>query len=74
MRATPAHDRLLDEARERFDAAEVFTVSVEEEFALVGVNPALDEFTDLAASLRADAAALATAHGRALAGSLRRSA
>ena len=29
------HDRLLEEARERFDEAEDFTVSVEEEFALL---------------------------------------
>ena len=48
--------------------------AVEEEFSLVGVNPALDEFTELAQQLRADAAALATEHGRSLAGSLQRSA
>ena len=35
MSARPAYERLLDEARERFDAAEDFTVSVEEEFALL---------------------------------------
>jgi hypothetical protein len=29
------HETLLAEARERFDAAEDFTVSVEEEFALL---------------------------------------
>ena len=29
------HDRILSDARERFDAAEDFTVSVEEEFALL---------------------------------------
>ena len=39
---------------------------VEEEFALVGVNPALDQFADLAKTVRAEAAALATAHGRQL--------
>ena len=48
--------------------------AVEEEFALVGVNPALDEFADLAELMRADAAALATEHGRALAAALRRAA
>jgi len=35
MRARPAYERLLDDARERFDAAEDFTVSIEEEFALL---------------------------------------
>ena len=35
MSARPAYERLLDDARERFDAAEDFTVSVEEEFALL---------------------------------------
>jgi glutamate---cysteine ligase / carboxylate-amine ligase len=35
MSARPAHERLLDDARERFDAAEDFTVSIEEEFALL---------------------------------------
>jgi FMN-dependent NADH-azoreductase len=46
--------------------------AVEEEFSLVGVNPALDEFRDLADQLRTDAAALATQHGRSLAQGLRR--
>jgi FMN-dependent NADH-azoreductase len=41
---------------------------VESEFTLVGVNPALDEFKDLAASLRAQAEKTAVEHGRALAG------
>ncbi|WP_207841933.1 FMN-dependent NADH-azoreductase [Williamsia soli] len=40
---------------------------VEAPFTLVGVNPVLDEFKDLAASLRSDADALATKHGQALA-------
>ncbi|OZG27750.1 ACP phosphodiesterase [Williamsia sp. 1138] len=40
---------------------------VEAPFTLVGVNPALDEFKDVAAGLRADADALATKHGQALA-------
>jgi FMN-dependent NADH-azoreductase len=48
--------------------------AVEEELALVGVNPALDQFADLAASMRAEAAALATEHGRALVAALRRAA
>ncbi|ORM30583.1 NAD(P)H-dependent oxidoreductase [Williamsia sp. 1135] len=39
---------------------------IEAPFTLVGVNPALDEFKDLAASLRSDADALATKHGQAL--------
>jgi FMN-dependent NADH-azoreductase len=48
--------------------------AVEEEFALVGVNPALDQFAELAAVARADAAALAAEHGRSLAAALRRAA
>ena len=40
---------------------------VEKDFTLVGVNPALDEFKDLAAQLAAEAEELAQAHGRALA-------
>ncbi len=40
---------------------------VEEEFALVGVNPALDEFKELAIELRARAEASAHEHGRLLA-------
>jgi FMN-dependent NADH-azoreductase len=40
---------------------------VEEEFALVGVNPALDEFKELAIELRARAEATAHEHGRLLA-------
>lgn len=41
---------------------------VETEFTLVGVNPALDEFTDVAATMRRDAEALAREHGVHLAG------
>ncbi len=41
---------------------------VEREFTLVGVNPALDEFTDLAATMRHEAERLAAEHGRHLAG------
>jgi FMN-dependent NADH-azoreductase len=48
--------------------------AVEEEFALVGVNPALDEFADLAETMREEAAALATDHGRALVAALRQAA
>jgi len=40
---------------------------VEAEFTLVGVNPALDQFTDLAAELRSKAEQEARSHGRALA-------
>jgi hypothetical protein len=39
---------------------------VESEFTLVGVNPALDEFKDLAAQMRTDAEELARGHGRSL--------
>jgi len=39
---------------------------VETEFTLVGVNPALDQFTTLAADLRRQAEADARSHGRAL--------
>ena len=41
---------------------------VEREFTLVGVNPALDEFTDLAKELHQEALATAEEAGRALAG------
>ena len=41
---------------------------VECEFTLVGVNPALDQFTDLAADLRRRAEADAREQGRALGG------
>jgi FMN-dependent NADH-azoreductase len=40
---------------------------VENEFTLVGVNPALDEFKELAAQLRRAAEELAREHGRSLA-------
>lgn len=42
---------------------------VELPFTLVGENPALDEFTDVAARLRVDAEELARARGRGLAAS-----
>ncbi|MGN6608754.1 MAG: FMN-dependent NADH-azoreductase [Jatrophihabitans sp.] len=41
---------------------------VEREFTLVGVNPALDEFKDLADQLRVEAERVARQHGRDLAG------
>ena len=41
---------------------------VEAEFTLVGVNPALDQFKELAAELRAKAEEQARRHGRVLAG------
>ncbi|MCD2193020.1 NAD(P)H-dependent oxidoreductase [Actinomycetospora endophytica] len=40
---------------------------IEREFTLVGVNPALDEFTELAGQLKAAAVAAATQTGKALA-------
>jgi FMN-dependent NADH-azoreductase len=39
---------------------------VETEFTLVGVNPALDQFTDVAARMRAEAEELARRHGASL--------
>ena len=41
-------------------------VVVEREFTLVGVNPALDEFKNLAADMRRDAEHLATVHAKHL--------
>ncbi len=41
---------------------------VENEFTLAGVNPALDEFKDLAKELRQNAELLASEHGRHLSG------
>ncbi len=41
---------------------------VEAEFTLAGVNPALDQFIDLAAQMRRDAERLAADHGRHLSG------
>jgi len=41
---------------------------VETEFTLVGVNPALDQFKELAVSMRQEAERIATAHGRHLSG------
>ena len=41
---------------------------VQRQFTLVGVNPALDQFTDAAAAIKEAAEQLASEHGRALAG------
>jgi FMN-dependent NADH-azoreductase len=43
---------------------------VEREFTLVGVNPALDAFADLAVQMRQDAERVAREHGRSLAATL----
>ena len=43
---------------------------VEREFTLVGVNPALDSFADLAAEMRHEAERIARQHGRSLAAAL----
>jgi FMN-dependent NADH-azoreductase len=43
---------------------------VETEFTLVGVNPALDQFKDLAAEMRQDSERLAAQQGRHLSGAL----
>jgi glutamate---cysteine ligase / carboxylate-amine ligase len=54
MSARPAHERLLDDARERFDAAEDLTVSVEEEFALLDPESLdlVNRFEDVQAAAR----------------------
>lgn len=44
---------------------------VEKEFTLVGVNPALDQFEELAKQLAAEAETLASEHGRRLADKVR---
>ncbi len=43
---------------------------VETEFTLVGVNPALDDFKDMAAHMRREAELLAAEHGRHLSSAL----
>ncbi len=57
MSGPTGHDRLLAEARERFDAAEDFTVSIEEEFALL--DPVsldlVNRFEDVQAAARGTA-------------------
>jgi len=59
--ATPWMRRILE------DVWQLDVRTVEAEFTLVGVNPALDEFRDLAAQMQKDAEATARSHGRALA-------
>jgi FMN-dependent NADH-azoreductase len=59
--ATPWMRRILE------DVWQLDVRTVEAEFTLVGVNPALDEFRDLAAQMRGEAEATARSHGRALA-------
>jgi FMN-dependent NADH-azoreductase len=49
------------------DVWQVDLAVVETEFTLAGVNPALDEFRELGAKLRAESEELASAHGAALA-------
>ena len=58
--ATPWMRRILA------DVWELDLKVVEAEFTLVGVNPALDQFKDLAAQMRVQAGELARSHGRAL--------
>ena len=43
---------------------------VETEFTLVGVNPALDQFTEMAAEMRRESERVASEHGRHLSGAL----
>lgn len=52
------------------DVWQLDLVVVESEFTLVGVNPALDQFKELAGGLRQQAEQDAREHGRALAGRL----
>ena len=59
--ATPWIRRILA------DVWQLDLLAVEREFTLVGVNPALDEFTEVAEKLRAEAEQVAHAHGRSLA-------
>ncbi len=58
--ATPWMRRILE------DVWKLDLRVVEAEFTLVGVNPQLDEFRELAAQMRAEAEELARAHGRSL--------
>jgi FMN-dependent NADH-azoreductase len=60
--ATPWMRRILQ------DVWQLDLLVVEADFTLVGTNPALDEFTDLARELRAAADRQASQHGRTLAG------
>ena len=58
--ATPWMRRILQ------DVWQLDLLVVEADFTLVGVNPALDEFADLAQDLRKAADARAGDHGRSL--------
>jgi FMN-dependent NADH-azoreductase len=58
--ATPWMRRILE------DVWELDLLVVEADFTLVGVNPALDQFADVARDLRAAADERAAEHGRAL--------
>jgi FMN-dependent NADH-azoreductase len=60
--ATPWMRRILQ------DVWQLDLLVVEADFTLVGTNPALDQFTDLARELRAVADQQASEHGRTLAG------
>jgi len=62
--ATPWMRRILE------DVWKLDLETVELDFTLVGVNPALDEFKDLAEQLRGEAEELAREHGRTLSGRL----
>ena len=59
--ATPWMRRILE------DVWQLDLAVIETEFTLVGVNPALDEFKDIAANLRTEAEELARKHGSSLA-------
>jgi FMN-dependent NADH-azoreductase len=64
--ATPWMRRILQ------DVWQLDLLVVEADFTLVGTNPALDEFADLARELRAAADRQAGEHGRTLAGRVNR--
>ncbi len=64
--ATPWMRRILQ------DVWQLDLLVVEADFTLVGTNPALDEFADLARELRAAADEQAGEHGRTLAGRVNR--
>jgi FMN-dependent NADH-azoreductase len=64
--ATPWMRRILQ------DVWQLDLLVVEADFTLVGANPALDEFAELARELRAAADEQAGEHGRTLAGRVNR--